>query len=155
MNALAGYQRSVVSPTPGTTRDVVTARIAVDGWPIELADTAGLREETGALEGQGIEQGRRTAANADLCLWVLDASEPPVWPAAETPNVRVVVNKVDLPAAWNTEQDTAVVRVSAATGQGLAELCAALARWLVPEAPPAGAAVPFTPRSCEAVEEAQ
>src|SRR5207244_11945531 len=46
VNALAGYQRSVVAPTPGTTRDVVTALLAIDGWPVELADTAGLRPLT-------------------------------------------------------------------------------------------------------------
>ncbi len=45
MNALAGYQRSIVSPTPGTTRDVVTTRLAIDGWPVELADTAGAATE--------------------------------------------------------------------------------------------------------------
>src|SRR5262249_9107130 len=54
VNALAGYARCVVSPTPGTTRDVVTTLIAVDGWPVELADTAGLREAAGPLEEQGI-----------------------------------------------------------------------------------------------------
>src|SRR5262249_15997807 len=77
VKALAGYQRSVVSPTPGTTRDVVTVRLAI-GWPIELADTAGLRDESDALEGQGIELARSRLAEADLCLWVLDSTAPPV-----------------------------------------------------------------------------
>ena len=44
LNALAGYERAIVDPTPGTTRDVVTVRTALDGWPVELADTAGLRD---------------------------------------------------------------------------------------------------------------
>ena len=78
VNALAGYRRSVVSPTPGTTRDLVSVRFAFGGWPVELIDTAGLREQTGGLEGQGIELARRELAEADLCLWVLDASDPPV-----------------------------------------------------------------------------
>src|SRR5205814_566998 len=80
VNALAGFQRSVVAATPGTTRDVVTTLIAVDGWPVELADTAGLRLGAGSLEAKGIEMARSAAAAADLCLWVLDASAAPVWP---------------------------------------------------------------------------
>ncbi len=155
VNALAGYQRSIVSPTPGTTRDVVTARIAVDGWPVELSDTAGLRDGAASLEGQGIAQARETAAAADLCLWVLDASAEPIWPEQKRQNVRMVVNKVDLPAAWILDRAGNAVRVSAATGEGLADLCAALAQWLVPEVPPAGAAVPFTPSLCDAIEAAE
>src|SRR5207248_2181626 len=80
LNALAGYQRSIVAPTPGTTRDVVTATLAIDGWPVEVCDTAGLRSAGEVLEGQGIEQARDAAATADLCLWLLDASCEPVWP---------------------------------------------------------------------------
>ncbi len=158
VNALAGYQRSVVSPTPGTTRDVVTVRLAI-GWPVELVDTAGLREQTEALEGQGIELARREAAGADLCLWVVDASTTPVWPddsagggvaAAKT---FLVLNKTDLAPAWDLEQATGAIRVSAQTGSGLGELCTALERWLVPEPPPPGSAVPFTPELCDAIEE--
>src|SRR5207245_5406532 len=74
VNALAGFQRSIVSPTPGTTRDVVTTLIAVDGWPVELADTAGLRAAGDAVEGTGVAKARQSAAAADLCLWVLDAA---------------------------------------------------------------------------------
>jgi hypothetical protein len=58
--------------------------------------------------------------------------------------VRLVVNKVDLPPAWDLERAEGAVRVSARTGEGLAELCAALSGWLVPEVPPEGAAVPCT-----------
>ena len=54
VNALAGFARSLVSPTAGTTRDVVTTRIALDGWPIELCDTAGQRESADAVESAGI-----------------------------------------------------------------------------------------------------
>ena len=142
VNALAGYQRSIVAPTPGTTRDVVTTRLAIDGWPVELADTAGVRDATDALEMEGVRMARETAADADLCLWVLDASAPPAWPEPET-TVMLVVNKIDLPAAWDLAEAPGAVRVSARTGEGLAELCAAVGRRLVPDPPPAGAAVPF------------
>lgn len=153
VNALAGFQRSVVSATPGTTRDVVTTRIAVDGWPIELADTAGLREQAGALEGQGIERARAAASTADLCLWVVDASTTPVWP--EDAHVRCIINKVDQPAAWDLGLARDALRVSARSGSGLAELCQALAGWLVPAPPAPGVAVPFTATWCDRIEEAR
>lgn len=154
VNALAGFPRCVVSPTPGTTRDVVTTLIAVEGWPVELADTAGLRDATGPLEELGIGQAKAAAAQADLCLWVLDAAAPPVWPHDPADNLRLLVNKMDLPAAWDLREATDAVRVSAQTGAGLDELCQALASWLVPEPPAPGGAVPFTAALCEAVEDA-
>ncbi len=155
VNALAGYQRSIVAATPGTTRDVVTTRIALDGWLIELADTAGLRSKAEALEEQGIRRAKAAAVSADLLLWVLDGSAPAVWPDEEIGTVLYVRNKTDLPSAWDGEHNDKLVRVSAHTGVGLAELCASLVAWLVPDPPPPGAAVPFTPRLCEGIAEAQ
>jgi tRNA modification GTPase len=155
VNALAGYQRSIVSPTPGTTRDVVTTTIALDGWPVELADTAGLRQQPGALEGQGIERARAAVASADLCLWVLDAAAEPVWPDLPPGRLLLVVNKVDLSPAWDLARAAGAAQVSARTGAGIAELGQAVARRLVPDAPEAGAAVPFTSELCEGVEQIQ
>lgn len=155
VNALAGYQRSIVAPTPGTTRDVVTTRLALDGWLIELVDTAGLRADAEALEEQGIVRAREAVADADLCLWVLDGSAPPVWPDEDMQGVLQVINKSDLPSAWNLESASGAVRVSARTGEELEELCAAVVARLVPDPPPAGAAVPFMPRLCEGIAEAQ
>jgi tRNA modification GTPase len=145
VNALAGFPRCVVAATPGTTRDVVTTLIAVDGWPMELADTAGVREGTELLEGQGIGLALQAATAADLCLWVDDASMPPVAPSLIGTNLRRIINKIDLPPAWDLDQAPDAVRVSARTGTGLDELCHALAQWLVPDSPPPGTAVPFTP----------
>jgi tRNA modification GTPase len=154
VNALAGYQRSVVTPLPGTTRDVVAVRVALDGWPVELADTAGLRSDAATLEEQGMHLARAAAASADLCLWVLDSSTEPLWPEAGAADVLLVVNKTDLPATWDLDRATGAVRVSALTGDGLAELCTAVSARLVPEAPAAGAAVPFTPELCDCIAEA-
>ncbi len=155
VNALAGYQRSIVAATPGTTRDVVTVRLALDGWLIELADTAGQRSEAEALEEQGIRRARATAAAADLCLWLLDGSAPPVWPSEPLAAVLHVINKSDLPPAWDTASAPDAVRVSALTGAGLAELCAAVVARLVPDPPPPGAAVPFMPKMCAGIAQAQ
>ena len=152
VNALAGYQRSVVAPTPGTTRDVVTTLISVDGWPVELADTAGLGDATRQLEEQGMALARSAASKADLCLWILDASAPPVWPRWPLPSVRVVVSKTDLLPAWDLTAAATASHVSARTGQGIDALCNALATWLVPNAPVSGVAVPFTPDLAQAIE---
>jgi tRNA modification GTPase len=134
---------------------VVTVALAIDGWPVELADTAGLRAGEDALEVAGIDRARGTAAAADLCLWVLDGSSEPVWPVEPSVTVRLLVNKVDLPPAWNWNQAEGAIRVSAQTGQGLPELCDALSGWLVPEVTPPGAAVPFTERQCTVIEQAR
>ncbi|HLJ96177.1 MAG TPA: GTPase [Gemmataceae bacterium] len=154
INALAGYQRCVVAHTPGTTRDLVTVSIAIDGWPIELTDTAGLRPTAERLEEQGMDRARQAVEAADLCLWVLDGSAPPVWPADQTQTMRFVVNKVDLEAAWDWDQAAGAVPVSALTASGLAELCDAVSGWLVPQVPPPGAAVPFTPQLSAQIEAA-
>ena len=152
LNALAGYQRSVVAATPGTTRDVVTVRLAVDGWPVEVADTAGQRATGDVLEETGVALARSHAAAADLCLWLLDSTAPPLYPETRPANLRLIVTKTDLPAAWDPATAGAAPRVSARTGDGVPELCAAVATWLVPQAPPTGTAVPFTPQLADAVE---
>src|SRR5262249_61271135 len=115
--------RCLVAPTPGTTRDLVAAAMAIDGWPVELADTAGLRVDADSLEQDGISLARAAAASADLCLWLLDAQAPPVWPDFRAESVRFVINKIDLPAGWDLNQAADAVRVSALTSAGLDHLC--------------------------------
>jgi tRNA modification GTPase len=144
VNAIAGYKRSVVSPTPGTTRDVVTVAIALAGWPVEVADTAGWRDSTDAVESEGIARAQSTAAESDLILWVLDQSAIPQWPPANLGRSIVVINKTDLPAAWEAGPLSAS-HVSAETSAGIGDLCDRIAEALVPSPPPPGAAVPFTP----------
>ena len=74
INALVGYQRAVVFDTPGTTRDVVTVDTAFEGWPVELSDTAGIRETDDPLEILGVGRAVEQTRQADLVLWVLDAT---------------------------------------------------------------------------------
>jgi tRNA modification GTPase len=147
VNALAGYERSIVSPIPGTTRDVVTARLAIDGWPVEVVDTAGLRVGGESLEQMGIDQARAALADADLVVWLLDASTEPVWPQGvlqALPQLHNLVNKVDLPAGWDLAGAGDALRISATTRQGIPDLIGTLGTWLVNDPPPAGAAVPLT-----------
>jgi tRNA modification GTPase len=146
LNALAGYERAIVDPSPGTTRDVVTVAAAFDGWPVELADTAGLREAVDPIEAQGVALARARQREADLVLVVLDRSEPmndlDRAVMAGHPGSLVVANKSDLPAAWD-ESSLGAIPVSAERGDGVEALVEAVAARLVPEAPPPGSGVPF------------
>ena len=146
MNALAGYERAIVDPTPGTTRDVVTAPTALDGWPVELADTAGLRSSADPIEAAGVALARARQAEADLVLLVLDRSEPLTGAdfalISDLPGAIRLANKADLPAAWD-EAGMGALAISAERGDGIEDLIAATARRLVPEPPPPGAGVPF------------
>lgn len=161
INAIVGYERAIVFDQPGTTRDVVTATTAVDGWPIELSDTAGMHASDNAIEMAGIQLARQRLAAADLIVWVLDASEIPtidefgcgplVQQQAEQAGVAIsldstliVVNKTDL-ASIDIARDEEFVATSAVTGDGMPTLLETMARRLVPHLPEESSAVPFTP----------
>jgi len=158
LNALAGYQRAIVTPTPGTTRDVVTLRTALDGWPVELADTAGLRPTVDPIEATGIALARARQRAADLVLVVLDRSEPRTAADAEVladhPDALRVANKSDLPAAWDA-QLLGALPISAQTGDGIERLISTLARRLVPEPPAPGSGVPFRAEQVRRLERAR
>jgi tRNA modification GTPase len=154
MNVLAGVQRSIVTPTAGTTRDVVTSLLAFEGWPAAVADTAGLRAPGDELEEAGIARANREIERADLCLWVLDGSADPVWPARSPANLLLVVNKIDLPPGWDWMALEGACRISAVTGQGIEDLSRTIGRALVPDPPLPGEAVPFTPELCDAISSA-
>jgi tRNA modification GTPase len=152
VNALAGYSRSIVSAEPGTTRDVVETRLVLDGWEIDLVDTAGLREAaaaTSATERAGIERAMATAAEADLVVHVAASPGPAGgFPGAGKRPGLLVASKSDLASV--TAAPPGVIRTSAHTGEGLATLADAIVRMLVPEAVAAlsllAGPVPFTSR---------
>ena len=158
LNALAGYGRAIVDPTPGTTRDVVTVRTAFDGWPVELADTAGLRDPEDAIEAAGSPWPGHPAAEADLLVVVLDRSEP--LTDADRAVIEafggglIVANKADLPAAWEPWAPQ-VLTISAERGDGIEALTPAIAHRLVPEPQPPGAGVPFRPVHVRWLDEAR
>lgn len=157
MNALAGYERAIVDPSPGTTRDVVTVRTALAGWPVELADTAGLREADDPIEAAGVAMARARHRADDLVLLVMDRSVE--VSAADRalmsayPDALIVANKVDLPTHW--EDDPIGLATSAATGEGIEALVAAIASRLVPSLPTPGAAVPFRGDQVERLKRAR
>lgn len=153
LNALLGYQRAIVFDLPGTTRDVVTARTAFGGWPVELSDTAGLRNDGDALESAGMERTLANVATAYLVLLVGEAGSD--WNVDERqiaesgrPTLRVL-NKCDLIPSSNPAVSNDAIFVSALTGAGLDLLIDTITRRLVPVTPGPGAAVPFSPRQVE------
>jgi tRNA modification GTPase len=160
VNALAGYQRAVVSEMAGTTRDAVGVRVAFDGWPVELIDTAGLRDAEG-LEAEGIERARAVLGGADLVVWVMDATvQEEVWPDDETfaavhlplaTGWVVVMNKSDRGLERLPGHPIGAIHLSAATGENVPLLVDWIVWRLVPRAPEPGAGVPFAPALIELV----
>jgi len=129
LNRLAGYDAAIVTPVPGTTRDVLRERIEIDGLPLHVLDTAGLRESPDEVEAEGIRRARRELERADRVLFVVDAADPAAVAAigqdlaalpAAAPRT-VVVNKIDrVGEEPRLEQgDPPRIWLSAATGAGL------------------------------------
>jgi tRNA modification GTPase len=154
LNALLGFQRSIISSQPGTTRDVVTARTAIASWPVELRDTAGQRESTDLLESLGVHLARKEQAAADLVLLVVPATEQSDFQPPED-KVLVVRSKVDLITDASLRLRDGEVAVSTQSGQGIAELLQAIAKKLVPREPLPGIAIPWTRRQAERLRQCQ
>ena len=134
-NKLIERERAIVTEIPGTTRDTLTEAIDLEGIPVILTDTAGLRETTDGIETLGIERTRRAMGDSDLVLVVLDGSVN-LGPAdqdliSQTANARrlVVMNKSDLPnfdTSSGCVAELQTINVSARTGDGLATLRSAI-----------------------------
>ncbi|HXB63214.1 MAG TPA: tRNA uridine-5-carboxymethylaminomethyl(34) synthesis GTPase MnmE [Acidobacteriaceae bacterium] len=123
-NRLIERERAIVTAAPGTTRDLITERVAIGGIPVELIDTAGLREGVDEAESLGIAKSREAMADADIVLLVLDASQPPhagdevlLESIASRPHI-VVANKCDLALAYAANS----IHTSALTGEGISAL---------------------------------
>lgn len=132
LNRLAGYEAAIVTPIAGTTRDPLREQIHLDGMPLHVIDTAGLRESPDAIEAEGIRRARDEMSKADRILYLIDAANQPdaatlPQELAELPAqipVTLVINKIDatgakadvLPEGWPVQ------RISALTGEGIASL---------------------------------
>jgi tRNA modification GTPase len=137
-NRLARREAAIVSPYAGTTRDVIEVHLDLDGYPLTIPDTAGIRGSCEPVEQEGIRRARARAAEADLVLWVIDVSAggrmgtemaqlkegPPHW---------LIQNKIDLlrsaPAQSKKDEHEFIFSLSATEGEGLEELIAALAQF--------------------------
>ena len=152
VNALAGHARSLVSPLPGTTRDVIETQLVLAGWKVVLVDTAGLRDAgdpaSGATERAGIARAVAATGAADLIIRVDDTGTEPTLHDG-----LVVWSKADLQSLEQPVPDGVLV-TSSRSGAGLGALVAAVMAKLVPEADEPGlldGAVPFLPRHVEAL----
>ncbi|MEA2943641.1 MAG: tRNA modification GTPase [Bradyrhizobium sp.] len=133
MNQLARREVAIVSPHAGTTRDIIEVRLDLDGYPVTVIDTAGIRATEDPVEQEGVRRARARAADADLVLWLVEdgshdraiGGAPPVW---------VVRNKIDLNAlrghvaGMGRTCGNRYFEISAGRGDGLPELMAALVR---------------------------
>ena len=137
-NALLGEDRAIVTDIPGTTRDMVSESFSLEGVPVRLLDTAGIRQSSDVVERLGIERTQRAMADADLTLVVLDLGEPlsdadrEILARTESQGWRLIVgNKRDLPRRM--EAGVEQVAVSAQSGEGIGELKQALIGRIAPE----------------------
>lgn len=132
LNALAGYDRAIVTDVAGTTRDTVEEKVRLGHVLLRLTDTAGIRATDDAVESQGVARSRAAAQTAELALLVLDGSAPltaedeEAIAAATAPQRIVLINKSDLPVQLDVDalhrRFDAVYPVSAVTGAGLNDL---------------------------------
>lgn len=118
LNALLGYDKAIVSPAAGTTRDAVEGEIEIDGMRFHLYDTAGLRERSDEIEAIGIQKAKSIMASADIILYVTDGTDAPEIDRNDARVVKIF-NKCDIVAPQTGEYD---IVLSAATGENLPAL---------------------------------
>ena len=135
LNRLARRDVAIVSPYPGTTRDVIEVHLDLDGYPVTLLDTAGIRDSAEPVEQEGVRRARERAADADLVLWVIDGSaeDRRGFPEKklDASKIWLVVNKIDLTpsrgrGAVKNEYEF-ICSISASTGAGMDLLLGRLA----------------------------
>jgi tRNA modification GTPase len=149
-NRLARREAAIVSPFPGTTRDVLEIHLDLGGYPLTVVDTAGIRETDDPVEREGVRRASAQAADADLVLWMADASlipEPAPLPSSDPlaagARLWVLVNKIDLISAAEKKRiesmfssELTVHFISGATGAGVDGLIATLSRFAEKFFPP-------------------
>ncbi len=135
LNLLIGRERAITSPIPGTTRDYISEDLQLSGIPIQLIDTAGLRETKDEIEQLGIEKTLQEVRNANLCLYLIDMSQDRDWKEFMRANREIlrksvlVANKLDSRSpSWSEDEwrvefpDSRLLSISCRTGEGVEEL---------------------------------
>lgn len=129
MNALLGRKRAIVTDIPGTTRDIIEEGIIIDGVPVRLMDTAGLRESDDAIEAEGVRLALEALSESDICLYVVDGScelddeDVSYMRSLESKRAVVILNKSDLLSRVDDEKiPLRKIRVSAKNLAGIADV---------------------------------
>lgn len=159
LNALARRDAAIVSARAGTTRDVIEVHLDLDGWPVTLADTAGLRDTGDEIEQEGVRRALKRTEEADLKLIVLDATSPDIPSAVRTlidADALMVCNKIDVATGPNrTRDDVEALPISVRTGTGIEALIAALAARAAAALASGGDPAPTRERHRAALEDAR
>ena len=156
MNTIVGFGRAIVHDTPGTTRDVVTQRTAINGWPVELRDTAGIRDGSSEIEAAGIEKAKEQIEAADLVVALFDLTVP--WSKDQVELIElaspdlIVHNKVDLVDSIPDDSRPGGIHVSAMTNAGVEELVAEIGIRIVPDLPGNDCVFPVTVEQAQRLE---
>jgi tRNA modification GTPase len=140
LNRLAGRPAAIVSSHGGTTRDIIEVSLDLGGYPVTVLDTAGIRDSEDPVEQEGMRRARKRASEADLILWVVDASDPDPAPppldlAAQFSEIWVILNKCDIERDGDKYPDWLprhkYLGISAKTGESFDKLLALLEEFLV------------------------
>jgi tRNA modification GTPase len=140
LNRLAGRSAAIVSPHAGTTRDIIEVSLDLGGYPVTILDTAGIRDSEDPVEQEGMRRARERASQADLTLWVVDATDPDPPPLTDDreqyAKTWVLLNKTDI-AQWDKNDYPECLHghnclaISAKTGKSFDKLLTMLEEFLV------------------------
>ena len=162
LNALAGYERAIVTDIPGTTRDTIEERVLAGGVLLRLTDTAGLRRTADVIEELGVKRAMEAADGADLVIAVLDGSED--WSAEDAAFMDTlrryekslcVISKSDLARGAGWPEIPGALSVSSVSGEGMEELGAAIAALFPAGSDAAAGEILTNARQADAVERAE
>jgi len=125
LNRLAGYDAAIVTDIPGTTRDTLKEQIVLDGLPLHIIDTAGIRESEDVIEQEGIRRAHSAIEQADVILQVVDVNdvdtEKELSFDVQAPNI-IIYNKIDISKSASYDSDDKFIYLSALTGEGIDKL---------------------------------
>ena len=136
LNRLLGAERAIVSPTPGTTRDLVDGTLVIDGVRVRVVDGAGLGDPTDAIDAEGMRRAKQALRESDLVLVVLDRSRPlssvdrDLVDSTSGSRRLIIENKCDVPSAWKGDAIETDCACSALTGTGVTGVLDRLERWV-------------------------
>jgi tRNA modification GTPase len=143
LNVLLKEERAIVTPIPGTTRDVIEEVVNIFGIPVRLMDTAGLRKAMDSIEQEGVKRARERVADSDFVLLILDGSRPldaddtEIFQEIKGKKKVVAINKIDLPLEISLEdlknrfQESPIVQISALKNEGIDDLKEGIYHYLI------------------------